>query len=119
MSLPYSEFPVYISAVGASSVNESQDYVTATNVNVNYNTATAPKRNLGKNVAITDQFKFSGPLSASISVSCILESGQVDAFRFLLDANQDNFVCIRCLLAENTTELRLLNLVRLTPLRCC
>ena len=95
MSLPYSEFPVYISAVGSSSVNESQDYVTATNVNVNYNTATAPKRNLGKNVAITDQFKFSGPLSASISVSCILESGQMDAFRFLLDANQDNFVCIR------------------------
>jgi len=95
MSLPYSEFPVYISAGGTTLINEVNHYVPSTNVNVSYSANTNPKRNLGKNVSVTDQFNFAGPMTANISVSCILESGAVSGFEFLLDANQDDFVTIR------------------------
>ena len=96
MSLPYSEFPVYIGGVGVSSVpSETAGYVPATQVNVNYNTTHSPKRKLGTTIAASDQFGFSGPLSADISIGCILQSGLVSGLDFLLDANQDNFVTIQ------------------------
>ena len=96
MSLPYSEFPVYIGSVGSTSVpSEANGYVPATQINVNYNTNHSPKRKLGIGISATDQFGFNGPLSAEISLDCILQSGLVSGLDFLLDANQDNFVTIQ------------------------
>tara|TARA_R110002051_G_scaffold250403_3_gene309773 strand:- start:564 stop:1409 length:846 start_codon:yes stop_codon:yes gene_type:complete len=96
MSLPYSEFPVYVGGVGSTHVpSETAGYVPATQVNVNYNTTHSPKRKLGKTIAASDQFGFGGPLSADISFDCILQSGLVSGLDFLLDASQDNFVTIQ------------------------
>ena len=96
MSLPYSEFPVYIGGVGSTAVpSETNVYVPATQININYNTNHSPKRKLGPTIAASDQFGFSGPLSADISFDCILQSGLVSGLDFLLDANQDNFVTIQ------------------------
>ena len=96
MSLPYSEFPVYIGGIGSTAVpSETNGYVPATQVNVNYNTNHSPKRKLGTNIAASDQFGFSGPLSADISVNCLFQSGLLSGLDFLLDANQDNYVAIQ------------------------
>jgi len=94
MSLPYSEFPVYIGQVGAgaSAPNEVNDYVPATQLNVSYSTSASARRKLGKSVDSSDQFTFNNALSADISVSCLLQSGMLSGLDFLLDANQDNFV---------------------------
>ena len=97
MSLPYSEFPVYIGqvGVGSSAPNEVNDYVPATQLNVSYSTSSSARRKLGKSVDSSDQFTFGGALSADISVSCLLQSGMVSGLDFLLDANQDDFVNIK------------------------
>lgn len=97
MSLPYSEFPVYIGqvGVGSSAPNEVNDYVPATQLNVSYSTSSSARRKLGKSVDSSDQFAFGGALSADISVSCLLQSGMLSGLDFLLDANQDDFVNIK------------------------
>ena len=97
MSLPYSEFPVYIGqvGVGSSAPNEVNDYVPATQLNVSYSTSSSARRKLGKSVDSSDQFTFDSALSADISVSCLLQSGMVSGLDFLLDANQDDFVNIK------------------------
>jgi hypothetical protein len=96
MSLPYSEFPVYIGQVGVESKpNEINGYIPATQASVSYNTSSSVRRKLGKNVDAADQFTFDNALSADISVSCLLQSGMVSGLDFLLDANQDNFVTMR------------------------
>ena len=97
MSLPYSEFPVYIGqvGVGSSPPNEVNDYLPATQASVSYNTASSVRRKLGKTVDAADQFTFNSALSADISISCLLQSGMVSGLDFLLDANQDNFVTMK------------------------
>jgi hypothetical protein len=96
MSLPYSEFPVYIGSVGSTAVpNEVNGYVPATQASVNYNTNHSPNRKQGKTIASNDQFGFNGALTADISVNCVFQSGMVSGLDFLKDANQDNFVSIQ------------------------
>ena len=94
MSLPYSEFPVYIGQVGVGSTppNEINDYLPVTQASVNYNTSSSARRKLGKSVDAADQFTFNSALSADISVSCLLQSGMVSGLDFLLDANQEGYV---------------------------
>ena len=96
MSLPYSEFPVYISAIGSTGPpNEVRGYIPATQASVNYNTNHSPNRKQGKTIASNDQFGFNGALTADISVDCVFQSGMVSGLDFLKDANQDNFVSIQ------------------------
>ena len=98
MSLPYSEFPVYIGQAGVGSStppNEINDYLPVTQASVNYNTSSSARRKLGKSVDAADQFTFNSALSADISVSCLLQSGMVSGLDFLLDANQDDFVTMK------------------------
>ena len=96
MSLPYSEFPVYIGQAGAvTPPNEVNGYLPVTQASVNYNTASSARRKLGKDVDTADQFTFNSALSADISVSCLLQSGMISGLDFLLDANQDNFVTMK------------------------
>ena len=93
MSIPYSEFPVYIGQVGIGTVpTDASSYLPATQASVSYNTSSSVRRKLGKNVDASDQFTFDNALSADISFSCLLQSGMVSGLDFLLDANQDNFV---------------------------
>ena len=97
MSLPYSEFPVYIGQVGIGTdvPNEVNGYIPATQLNVSYSTSSSARRKLGKSVDSSDQFTFDSALSADISVSCLLQSGMVSGLDFLLDANQDDFVTMK------------------------
>ena len=96
MSLPYSEFPVYIGQAGAvTPPNEPNGYLPVTQASVSYNTSSSAKRKLGKSVDAADQFTFDSALSADISVSCLLQSGMVSGLDFLLDANQDDFVTMK------------------------
>lgn len=96
MSLSYSEFPVYISAIGSTGPpNEPNGYIPATQASVNYNTNHSPNRKQGKTIASNDQFGFNGALTADISVDCVFQSGMVSGLDFLKDANQDNFVSIQ------------------------
>ena len=97
MSLPYSEFPVYISQVGVgkTAISEVTGYIPATQASVNYNTNHSPKRKQGKTIASDDQFGFDGALTADISVNCILHTGMLSGLKFLEDTNQDNFVSIQ------------------------
>jgi hypothetical protein len=98
MSIPYSEFPVYIGQVGVGSStppHEVNGYIPATQASVSYNTSSSVRRKLGKNVDASDQFVFNGALSADISFSCLLQSGMVSGLDFLLDSNQDNFVTMK------------------------
>ena len=96
MSLPYSEFPVYIGQAGAvTPPNEINDYLPVTQASVSYNTSSSARRKLGKSVDAADQFTFDSALSADISVSCLLQSGMVSGLDFLLDANQDDFVTMK------------------------
>lgn len=96
MSLLYSEFPVYIGAVGATAPpSEISQYVPTTRVDVSYNTTHSPKRKLGSTIASDDQFGFGGALTADISVDCLLQEGLSAGFSFLTDANQDEFVIIQ------------------------
>ena len=98
MSIPYSEFPVYIGQVGVGSStppHEVNGYIPATQASVSYNTASSVRRKLGKNVDAADQFTFDSALSADISFSCLLQSGMVSGLDFLLDSNQDNFVTMK------------------------
>ena len=98
MSLPYSEFPVYIGQAGVGSStppNEINDYLPVTQASVSYNTSSSARRKLGKSVDAADQFTFDSALSADISVSCLLQSGMVSGLDFLLDANQDDFVTMK------------------------
>ena len=84
MSLPYSEFPVYIGQAGVGSStppNEINDYLPVTQASVSYNTASSVRRKLGKSVD-ADQFVFDGALSADISVSCLLQSGMLSGWIF-------------------------------------
>ena len=94
MSIPYSEFPVYIGQVGVgrNAPNEINGYIPATQASVSYNTSSSVRRKLGKSVDASDQFAFDSALSADISFSCLLQSGMVSGLDFLLDSNQDNFV---------------------------
>ena len=95
MSLPYSEFPVYIGAAGGSVPPEVQRYVPATQASINYNTNHNPNRKLGKTIDSSDQFNFSNALTANISIDSIFHTGMLSGFDFLKDANQDNFVTIK------------------------
>ena len=97
MSLPYSEFPVYIGQVGVGKtlINEVTGYIPATQASVNYNTNHSPNRKQGKTIASDDQFGFNNALTADISVDCILHTGMLSGLKFLEDANQDNFVSIQ------------------------
>ena len=96
MSIPYSEFPVYIGQVGVGTTpHEINGYIPATQASVSYNTASSVRRKLGKGIDSADQFSFDAALSADISISCLLQSGMVSGLDFLLDANQDNFVKIK------------------------
>ena len=96
MSIPYSEFPVYIGQAGVGDgPNEINGYLPVTQASVSYNTSSSARRKLGKSVDAADQFTFDSALSADISVSCLLQSGMVSGLDFLLDANQDNFVTMR------------------------
>jgi len=97
MSLPYSEFPVYIGQVGVGTtlISEMKGYIPATQASVNYNTNHSPKRKQGKTIVHDDQFVFNGALTADISVDCILHTGMLSGLKFLEDANQDNFVSIQ------------------------
>ena len=96
MSIPYSEFPVYISQVGEGETpSEISGYLPATQLNVSYNTSSSARRKLGKDVDVADQFGFDGALSADISVSCFLQKGMISGLDFLWDANQDNFVTMK------------------------
>ena len=96
MSIPYSEFPVYIGQVGVGNKpNEINGYIPATQASVSYNTSSSVRRKLGESIDTSDQFTFDSALSADISVSCLLQSGMVSGLDFLLDANQDNFVTMR------------------------
>ena len=98
MSIPYSEFPVYIGQVGVGSStppHEVNGYIPATQASVSYNTASSVRRKLGKNVDAADQFTFDSALSADISFSCLLQSGMVSGLDFLFDSNQDNFVTMK------------------------
>ena len=96
MSIPYSEFPVYIGQVGVGNKpNEINGYIPATQASVSYNTSSSVRRKLGESIDTSDQFTFDNALSADISVSCLLQSGMVSGLDFLLDANQDNFVTMR------------------------
>ena len=94
MSLPYSEFPVYIGQVGIGTdvPNEVNGYIPATQLNVSYSTSSSARRKLGKSVDSSDQFTFDQALSADISISCLLQSGMVSGLDFLLDENQDGYV---------------------------
>ena len=93
MSIPYSEFPVYIGQVGVESKpNEINGYIPATQASVSYNTASSVRRKLGKSIDASDQFTFDNALSADISFSCLLQSGMVSGLDFLLDANQEGYV---------------------------
>ena len=94
MSLPYSEFPVYIGQVGIGTdvPNEVNGYIPATQLNVSYSTSSSARRKLGKSVDSSDQFTFDSALSADISISCLLQSGMVSGLDFLLDENQDGYV---------------------------
>ena len=95
MSLSYSEFPVYIGQVGASTPpNEPNGYIPATQASVNYNTNHSPNRKQGKTIS-SDQFSYNGALSADISIDCIFHTGMLSGLDFLKDANQDNFVTIK------------------------
>ena len=96
MSIPYSEFPVYIGQAGAvTPPNEPNGYLPVTQASVSYNTSSSARRKLGKSVDAADQFTFDSALSADISVSCLLQSGMVSGLDFLLDANQDDFVTMK------------------------
>ncbi len=96
MSIPYSEFPVYIGQVGIGTVpTDASSYLPATQASVSYNTSSSVRRKLGESIDTSDQFAFDSALSADISVSCLLQSGMVSGLDFLLDANQDNFVTMR------------------------
>ena len=96
MSIPYSEFPVYVGQAGAvTPPNEPNGYLPVTQASVSYNTASSVRRKLGKSVDASDQFTFDNALSADISFSCLLQSGMVSGLDFLLDSNQDNFVTMK------------------------
>ena len=96
MSIPYSEFPVYIGQAGVGDgPNEINGYIPATQASVSYSTSSSVRRKLGKSVDASDQFTFDNALSADISFSCLLQSGMVSGLDFLLDSNQDNFVTMR------------------------
>jgi hypothetical protein len=75
MSLSYANFPIYVGSASASSIpypNEQTTFLPSTNVAVSYSTSTIPNRKLGKAVAQDDQFKFGGPLSATVSFQMLL-----------------------------------------------
>ena len=96
MSIPYSEFPVYVGQAGAvTPPNEPNGYLPVTQASVSYNTASSVRRKLGKSIDASDQFTFDNALSADISFSCLLQSGMVSGLDFLLDSNQDNFVTMK------------------------
>lgn len=99
MSLPYSEFPVYIGQVGVGKtlISEVKGYIPATQASVNYNTNHSPNRRQGSvGIGTTlDQFDYDGALTVDISVDCILHTGMLSGLKFLEDANQDNFVSIQ------------------------
>ncbi len=83
MSLSYVNMPVYIGTLDATGVSERTGYLPATQVDVSYNTSLTPRRPLGSAVATGDQFAFTGPRSANISFSCILQKDFEEAFVFL------------------------------------
>ena len=96
MSLPYSEFPVYIGGIGTTALpSEVNGYIPATQASVNYNTNHSPKRKLGTTIDSTDQFGFQQALSANISIDCVFHTGMLSGLDFLKDVNQDSSVIIQ------------------------
>ena len=100
MSLPYTNFPVYIGAANGTTIDTADDWLTATQVDVKYNTAPSPKRTLGSTVATGDQFKFGQPLQAQISLTSYIMSddspvGTGNCYAFTQDAENSNFFPIQ------------------------
>ena len=83
MSLPYSEFPVYIGGIGTTALpSEVNGYIPATKASVNYNTNHSPKRKLGTTIDSTDQLGFQQALSADISIDCVFHTGMLSGLDF-------------------------------------
>lgn len=95
MSLLYSDLPVYVGLPNTTGIVEDDAYVPATQVNVNYNTNSAPRRNLGVNVNTGDQFGFGAALAATISFTCILQEEFQVGFEFFTDEANDAYVPIK------------------------
>jgi len=95
MSLLYSDLPVYVGLPNTTGIVEDDAYVPATQVNVNYNTNSAPRRNLGVNVNAGDQFGFGAALAATISFTCILQEEFQVGFEFFADEANDAYVPIK------------------------
>ena len=100
MSLSYTNFPVYIGAANGTAIDTDEDYLTATQVNVKYNTAPSPKRTLGSTVATGDQFKFGQPLQADISFTSYIatettEVGEGTCYTFTKENNTSDFFPIQ------------------------
>jgi hypothetical protein len=105
MSLLYSDLPVYVGLPNTTGIVEDDAYVPATQVNVNYNTNSAPRRNLGVKIASVgigtdvgaapDQFGFGAALAATISFTCILQEEFQVGFEFFADEANDAYVPIK------------------------
>mgnify|MGYP003153236590 FL=1 len=99
MSLPYNELPVYFGLANQEVVNtglnETTGYIPATQVSVNYSTNHSPKRNLGKTVSSSDQFRFGGALQANISVESLVIEGMETGFDFVQTAAQEAYIPIK------------------------
>ena len=87
MSLSYANTPVYIGVPNTDSVNTgftgSIDYVPAIRSDVTFQSSAQPKRNLGVDVEVTDQFTFDGSLAANINVESLLQEDISEGFRYL------------------------------------
>tara|TARA_R100000152_G_C6780447_1_gene213218 strand:+ start:344 stop:1246 length:903 start_codon:yes stop_codon:yes gene_type:complete len=77
MSLSYTNTPVFIGVPDTDSVNTgftgSMDYIPALRSDVSLNTSSEPKRNLGVDVNLNDQFRFGGSLSANITIESFIQ----------------------------------------------
>jgi len=109
MSLPYSEFPVYVGQPNSDSVtNEKSNFLAATDVNVSYAASMTPKRSVvgigvadpdpNKSIDQSNAFTFGGPLTANISFGLFLNNSVgvgEDGYSFLTGSNQDKYFPIQ------------------------
>ena len=70
-------------------------YVAATQVNVSFSASAGAKRNLGKSINTDDQFKFQGPMNASISFSTILDPAFNGGFEFANEDHIDDYFAVK------------------------
>ena len=95
MSLSYSDLPVYVGPPNSDSPGEVNRYVAATQVNVSFSASAGAKRNLGKSINTDDQFKFQGPMNASISFSTILDPAFNGGFEFANEDHIDDYFAVK------------------------